>query len=53
MEKYVLAFVTHKLMHTSMKPHLYFTGGVLHQLLTTLQTSKDYYYEKFMVPDRD
>lgn len=28
MEKYVLAFVTHKLMHGSMKPHLYFTGGV-------------------------
>lgn len=54
-ENYVLAFMTLKLMHRSMKHHLPFTGGVSQQslVLTIMKTSIDYYYEKFMaiVPD--
>lgn len=49
-ENYVLAFMTLKLMHRSMKHHLRFTGGVSHQslVLTIMKTSIDYYYKKFM-----
>lgn len=37
-EKYILAFVTDKLMHRSMKHHLYFIGGVSREITSTDNT---------------